>query len=582
MKNPFRIKSLKFNDGTNFELGNVTVLVGPNNSGKSRALKDTVALSTDKKTSGVVVSQTALDGPSNLEELVEHIPSLDLHNRGYILPTLSHQLNGIAAGKDWRGIIKDIPKHIEKTLSGKDRTAGLRPFMTAVVAHLPTDTRLTILGDTRSPENANEPKNLVQYFYRCGTETERVVSNIVNKFFKKHIRLDFTDIRHLRMRYGSDFDDVPPDPRDALVPMQRRALLSDQGDGVRSFTGLLAAIYALDRPINVIDEPEAFLHPPQAFHIGRLIGQSASTTKQFVLATHSSDILRGLLSASQDVAVVRINRTGDTNSFRKIETATLQSIVSDPLLSSSRVLEGLFYSSAVVVESDSDARFFSASFAQVNNELDAHFVAADNKQTVAKVLKLYSKMGVQHLGIVDFDMLRVGAEFEDAMKTLSLDQEKIDSMVSSRKTIAEEADKVSSGQRIEQFREVLKRIETELNSYDGDAKPNADKVLRSLQKRANECANVTKPWKELKEKGREGLSEDSQEEFDAVYDCLLNHGLCIYPLGELEASLVEFGLKYTTNKKEWIVAALTMITSLTVDDKKRFWKVMKQLTSKLA
>ena len=85
MQHPFRIKSLTFNDGTELHLGNITVLVGPNNSGKSRALKDTVALSTDKSAAGVVVSQTVLDGPSDWPSLVESIPSAELVAGGYKL-----------------------------------------------------------------------------------------------------------------------------------------------------------------------------------------------------------------------------------------------------------------------------------------------------------------------------------------------------------------------------------------------------------------------------------------------------------------------------------------------------------------
>ena len=295
----------------------------------------------------------------------------------------------------------------------------------------------------------------------------------------------------------------------------------------------------------------------------------------------SSDILRGVISATQDISVVRVNRSADTNSFRQIATETVKTVTADPLLSSSRVLEGLFYSSAVVVESDSDARFFGVALTQINNELDTHFVAADNKQTVAKILKLYSEMGVKHLGIVDFDMLRIVAELEDAMNTLEVSESSIASVKESQKKIAEEANKVTTEQRIETFKEVLERIKTELESYDSSENPNADTVLRFLQKRANEAANVTKPWKELKELGRAGLSESAASEFDKIAAALLPHGLCIYQFGELESSLVEFGLNYTTNKKEWIVAALKLVSSLSVDLDKKFWSEMNRFSESL-
>ena len=545
-------------------------------------MKDTVALSTKANTSGLVVTQAEVDGPNDWAGIVQSLPDppeINDNSTGYVLPTLNHDLKGIAGGLGWGNPSKDIPAMVSDLLAGDTRQQGLRGFMPSAMAHLTTETRLTLLGNTKPAKDSKSPQNLVQYFYRCGSETEQSVSDLVKRYFKKEIRLDFSDLQHMRMRYATDFADVPVDPRDALLPMGQRDLLSEQGDGVRSFAGLVAAIEALSRPIYIIDEPEAFLHPPQAFHIGRLIGRRSSSQKQFIIATHSSDILRGILSATQDVSVVRVNRDGDTNSFCPIETATLQAVTTNPLLSSARVLEGLFYSSAVVVESDSDARFFASAFTQVNNELDTHFVAADNKQTVAKILALYCDMGVKHLGIVDFDMLRVGAELNDAMGTLGTNADSIQSVNDSQGKIAAEASKVTAAERIEHYKEVLGRINRKIDAYNTGDKSDSDDVLRFLQKRANEAANVTKPWKELKELGRAGLSDQVAPEFDNLYAKLMDDRLCIYPFGELESSLVEFGLKYTTNKKEWIVDALRLVSSLTVDDTKQFWRVVKQLVA---
>lgn len=584
LPNPFRIRSIKFNDGSAFELANVTLLVGPNNCGKSRALKDTVALSTNPKSAGLVVVEIVLDGPNDWDELVKSLSDPPkIGNGGYTFSTLSPELDRGVGGVSWGSNSKTtIQANVTATLTGEHRSNGLKRFMDAAIVHLTTDARLTVLGDTNSPTDANSPQDLVQYFYRSGSKTEKAVSDLLERYFGKQLRLDFTDIQHLRMRYAADFSDVPIDPRDALGPMSTRELLSDQGDGVRSFTGMVAAIEALDRSVYVIDEPEAFLHPPQAFHIGRLIGQRANSDKQFIVATHSSDILRGVLSASEDISVVRVNRIGDKNSFQKIATTTIKTVTSDPLLSSSRVLEGLFYSAAVVVESDSDARFYAAALTQIDNELDAHFVAADNKQTVAKILCLYSEMGVKHLGIVDFDMLRVAAELEDALKSLGISETSIANIKESQKKIAEEANQVSSEQRINSFREVTERIIAELEAYDKGEKPDADSVLRFLQKRANEAASATKPWKALKEHGVAGLSAAGAIEFDKINAELLPYGLCIYRLGELESSLVEFGLSYTTNKKQWIVAALKLVSSLSVDLDKKFWQDIKRIADTLS
>ena len=64
-----------------------------------------------------------------------------------------------------------------------------------------------------------------------------------------------------------------------------------------------------------IDEPEAFLHPPQAEMIGNAICELKSDNSQVFVATHDSNVLKGFLSSAhaQNVTVVRVERDGDKN-----------------------------------------------------------------------------------------------------------------------------------------------------------------------------------------------------------------------------------------------------------------------------
>jgi ABC-type uncharacterized transport system ATPase subunit len=175
----------------------------------------------------------------------------------------------------------------------------------------------------------------------------------VKRAFKREIILDFTLPQRLQLRVGDDFSTVPLDPRDARPILAKHDKLDEQGDSLRSFVGILVALLAMKRSLLLIDEPEAFLHPPQAFKIGEFLAQQANNTRQIILATHSVDVLRGILSEKQDIAILRIDRVGNTNYFRLLDPDRLKELVNDPLLSSARVLDGLFYSGAVVVEADS-------------------------------------------------------------------------------------------------------------------------------------------------------------------------------------------------------------------------------------
>ncbi|MGZ3471666.1 MAG: AAA family ATPase [Isosphaeraceae bacterium] len=62
--------------------------------------------------------------------------------------------------------------------------------------------------------------------------------------------------------------------------MQNYEQLDEQGDGIRSFVGIVVALLILNRGLFLIDEPEAFLHPPQAYRIGAFIAEQSSLSRQ--------------------------------------------------------------------------------------------------------------------------------------------------------------------------------------------------------------------------------------------------------------------------------------------------------------
>ena len=193
------------------------------------------------------------------------------------------------------------------------------------------------------------------------------------KAFNCQVALDFSAPQTLLLRVGDDFSALPPDPRDARSILLNYEKLDEQGDGLRAFVGVVVALLVVNRGLFLIDEPEAFLHPPQAFRIGEFLATETGNSKQVVAATHSVDFLRGVLSKTREVTVIRIDRTGSQNTFRRLEPKTLKGLVADPLLSSARVLDGLFYAGAIVVEADRDARFYQSVFKRRFPDVDLHF-----------------------------------------------------------------------------------------------------------------------------------------------------------------------------------------------------------------
>jgi hypothetical protein len=57
----------------------------------------------------------------------------------------------------------------------------------------------------------------------------------------------------------------PPPTPEYLQEIMALPQVQEQGDDVKSFVGMLLAITATEYPLLLIDEPETFLHPPQAY-----------------------------------------------------------------------------------------------------------------------------------------------------------------------------------------------------------------------------------------------------------------------------------------------------------------------------
>ena len=108
-------------------------------------------------------------------------------------------------------------------------------------------------------------------------------------------------------------------------------------------------------------EPEAFLHPPQARLLGQIIAQGFLSEAQLFFATHSPDVIAGLMDTVPDrLRIFRIQRDCQVNHVKELEPAILSRIASDPLMKSSSVISGLFHERVIVCESHSDSVFYSA------------------------------------------------------------------------------------------------------------------------------------------------------------------------------------------------------------------------------
>ena len=87
--------------------------------------------------------------------------------------------------------------------------------------------------------------------------------------------------------------------------MSSAPAITSLGDGIQAYAGLLSASIALPQRIIIVDEPEAFLHPPLARRLGRELALiSRERSGSLVVATHSSEFLLGCLESGVETTIV--------------------------------------------------------------------------------------------------------------------------------------------------------------------------------------------------------------------------------------------------------------------------------------
>ena len=572
----YNLDKIYFKNGKDIIPKSLTVIVGPNNCGKSRILKDILELTTRERPQTVILRDVDFSLPDSLEELESsyQFNTFKDENGAVYLRTLSSSMlsgHDLHVGADWEEncstwLNQKTPNTIKNFCSW---------FGNFFITHLSTEDRLRIIKESPSGNVNISIGNLLQAFYKEGKVAEDKLRDIIKDAFNLDIKLDFTSLINLVFRIGSDMDSIPSDPREARPILETMEKLDEQGDGLKSFLATILSILVGNRPILLLDEPEAFLHPPQSYKLGELIAQQSSSDRQIIIATHSSDLVRGILNVKQDITLIRIERTENQNTVSPLNPEEVKSISTDPLLSSSRILEGLFYKGVVVVEADSDSIFYQRISRQIRNSDDVHYTHAHNKQTVSKVIAPYKTLGIRYATIIDFDILRETDEFKPLLEKAGFIANDVTKILNLQRDIANEIETKDPKEQLEgitcDIKHLLKDIEAQKTIK------NAETIILETRRRLKKIREDNSPWSNYKDKGYIALSVVGQQKFIEIYKQCSAKGIYIVPVGELESWLVEYGVPKASNKSKWITVALERIPTLQVDKEKSPWKFIEEI-----
>lgn len=509
------VKSLTFNDGTSLNLtpNSIVVFTGANNSGKSQVLKDLERFPDEDLRSGtIVVKDCEYDYRGDRDEKVFFDRHFKITDDGYYY---CDEANG--------GFSRST---LTNFWERKCLTSGLRFLF---VKRLSTEFRLTAANALNRNDN---PERHPIYKLNKSEALAQRVSDYFRQAFGTDLVVNRREMRTIPLHVGQAPDKTAytiKNEDEYYEKVSALPRLDDQGDGMRSFASILLDTFTTEHSITLIDEPEAFLHPPQARLLGKMLAKSTAGERQLFISTHSEDFLQGIIDAeNKDVTIIRIDRKGSINEMSILNSAGIKEFWENPLLRYSDILSGLFHEKVVVCESDYDCLFYHAvldAMCESEDEIapDILFTHCGGKTRIKDVVKALKAINVPVVAISDFDLINHKQNFKGVTDALRIDWD-----------MALNAD--------------MKTIYDDMNSKVG-------------------------AWESIKETGRAGFRGETFVAYSRVESVCKSAGLFVVPVGEMEC----FDKMVTKTKKEWVYEVIEKCDLVNSPDLQEARKFVKEI-----
>lgn len=361
---------LKSGEQVRLEGGSILAIVGPNNSGKSHFLKQLRAclygasIETVDRDAGLIESLGIRWPTADRKTYLQSVAAQKFERRGAVFDAeLPSRVYGSAASVFTETDIQAI--------ASDGNCFG--PFVETFVRF---DEPLSRISESERQLMQDQSSPLIRL------RAQKKAYEAVQKDFA----FVFDEDIYFHQHEGklNFFLGKPPTPMplitEAYSPEIERFLegartIDRQGLGMRNVVGLLLRLYTDARSIILLDEPEAFLHPPQANRLGQVIQSVCERRKlQVICASHDRNLISGLSKAKENQLVVqRLSST--TGSGVSYFSRTVSSKAFDNVRALSRirftpVLESMFASVAVLVENENDALFFESALEFYAKDLD--------------------------------------------------------------------------------------------------------------------------------------------------------------------------------------------------------------------
>lgn len=524
------IKKVEFNNEENAPLelkhDDIVVFVGPNNVGKSRTLKD---LRNDiiKDFSNNNVNKVII---KNVEYEEENFNSENM--KAYFSRNFPQtEIGRYSVNIGYRGQIYTYGDYEFGEISNR---GGF--FYKTLFSFLSTEERLNM---TAPIYLANIQQNKVSFNIMKKLEKDekaiKSLNRVLNSCFGKGVdiaEIEYQDSLYKVYKFG-EADEIneiiKSNTRNAISKLETLEDLSEQGDGIRSAVAILSSLIAEEHSIYFMDEPETFLHPPQARVLGNNIVE-LSEGKQCFISTHNIDLIKGILEKkSNRVKIVKIDRDGDKNKIDQLKSESIEKISDDKNLKYSNILDGLFYKQVVLCENESDCKFYAAVLENVcqTTYQNTLFCGVGGKSQFKMVGPLLKDAKINYIVIADLDLI----DDKERLKGLvdSIEENKYDEIKNNHLdflTLFESEKEITKRKQLEIKKEILDIFDaSKSDEYMSEA--NAKKI-KSLLKNVNSLSL-------LKEEGSKSVPEgDCKNKYKKILKTLESLNVYLVECGEIE------------------------------------------------
>ncbi|HUG71456.1 MAG TPA: AAA family ATPase [Pirellulaceae bacterium] len=551
------IKSITPRGGPAVEVGAITAFVGSNNSGKTETLRDILRLAANFDP--LALDRSSEDGPRPivLSDL-NFVPKLSIERMTHGLTVIDP--NG-SEGPVVQGIGPDLRTPYRRAISRELQNILYRPIMNAKsvwmsslgdlmrlrISYLGPGDRKRLVAPTLAASPLQGPENLLQVLHYADANLHQGFADAFAAAFDGlQVKLDASERINLALRVAREFPAPAADPIESVRQQQQLRRIDEEGDAYQSFAAIVLTMLLGQGRVVLIDQPEAFLHPPQARFLGRWIAANASGLAcQVFVSTRDVAFLKGLAEGAPELTIIRTNRKDDITSFHSIPHDATRALARFPIFATQDALR-LLFCDGVVVTAEADDRVI---YETVANRLPASnnigFIHAVDARNVALVTKVLRQCAMPVCSVVELDVLQNEKELSDLIQAAS-ESPPPPPWLATRERLANHVEGwldqeaiAASANEVEDFLDQIKGGDTSLHTSQP---PGTD-------------VGVSQNWSKLRHEQLEWLPRELRMWVEELLEDLKRLGIFVSPRGRLEA-WIETG---SQDRRLWVNQAIQML-----------------------